>query len=81
MTDVSFCTIDGGGVASACGFKAGGIHAGFRDDPNRLDMALVEADELCAAAGVFTQNVFVRLRLLFLASIWMAWDTALRVPW
>lgn len=58
MTDVSFCTIDGGGVASACGFKAGGIHAGFRDDPNRLDMALVEADELCAAAGVFTQNVF-----------------------
>lgn len=51
-------TIENGGVTSAAGFKAGGIHAGFRKDPNRMDMALVEADELCAAAGVFTQNVF-----------------------
>lgn len=58
MTELTFNTIEGGGVASVCGFKAGGIHAGFRDDPNRLDMALVEADELCPAAGVFTQNVF-----------------------
>lgn len=58
MTELTFNTIEGGGVASARGFKAGGIHAGFRDDPNRLDMALVEADELCPTAGVFTQNVF-----------------------
>lgn len=58
MAELNMSTIDNGGVASACGFKAGGIHAGFRDDPERLDMALVEADELCAAAGVFTQNVF-----------------------
>ena len=58
MTELMFDTIENGGVASACGFSAGGIHAGFRDDPNRLDMALVEADELCPAAGVFTQNVF-----------------------
>lgn len=58
MANESFCTIEHGGVASARGFKAGGIHAGFRDDPERLDMALVEADELCPAAGVFTQNVF-----------------------
>ena len=50
--------IEGGGVTSAPGFKAGGIHAGFRKDPGRLDLALVEADELCVAAGVFTQNVF-----------------------
>lgn len=50
--------IENGGVTSAAGFKAGGIHAGFRADPNRLDMALVEADELCPAAGVFTQNIF-----------------------
>ncbi len=47
-----------GGVTSALGFKAGGIHAGFRKNPERLDMALVEADELCPAAGVFTQNIF-----------------------
>ena len=58
MNDMKLSTIEGGGVASACGFRAGGIHAGFRDDPQRLDMALVEADELCPAAGVFTQNVF-----------------------
>ena len=50
--------IEGGGVTSAPGFKAAGIHAGFRKDPQRLDTAIVEADELCVAAGVFTQNVF-----------------------
>ena len=47
-----------GGVASAKGFQAVGIHAGFRPDPNRLDFALVVADEPVACAGVFTQNVF-----------------------
>lgn len=51
-------SIEGGGVTSAQGFRAGGIHAGFRNDPTRLDLALVEADELCPTAGVFTQNVF-----------------------
>lgn len=49
---------DGGGVTSAQGFRASGIHAGFRADPNRLDMALVVADEPCACAAVFTKNVF-----------------------
>lgn len=58
MTEANLHAIEGGGVASALGFKAGGIHAGFRADPERLDLALVEADELCPAAGVFTQNVF-----------------------
>ena len=50
--------VEGGGVTSAPGYNAAGIHAGFRKDPNRLDLALVESDELCVAAGVFTQNVF-----------------------
>ncbi|WP_251197593.1 bifunctional glutamate N-acetyltransferase/amino-acid acetyltransferase ArgJ [Anaerotardibacter muris] len=50
--------IEHGGVTSAAGFRAGGIHAGFRRDPNRLDLALVEADELCPVAATFTQNVF-----------------------
>lgn len=50
--------VEGGGVTSARGFSAAGIHAGFREDPERLDMALVVADEPSAAAGVFTQNVF-----------------------
>ncbi len=47
-----------GDAASARGFCAAGIHAGFRADPNRLDFALVVADEPCAAAGMFTTNVF-----------------------
>lgn len=50
--------LPGGGVASALGFRAAGVHAGFRPDPDRLDFALVAADEPCACAGVFTRNVF-----------------------
>ena len=50
--------IPGGGVTSAQGFAAAGIHAGFRADPNRLDMALVVADEPASCAATFTQNVF-----------------------
>ncbi len=47
-----------GGVTSAQGFSAAGVHAGFNPDPAKLDLALVVADEPCAAAAVFTQNVF-----------------------
>ena len=50
--------IENGGVTSARGFKAAGVHAGFRKDPNRLDLALVVADEPAACAATFTQNVF-----------------------
>lgn len=47
-----------GGVTAARGFRASGVHAGFRKDPERFDLALVAADEPCACAAVFTQNVF-----------------------
>ena len=47
-----------GGVTRARGFRAVGVHAGFRKDPSRLDLALVAADEPCACAAVFTRNVF-----------------------
>ena len=50
--------IENGGVTSARGFKAAGVHAGFRKDPNRLDLALVVADDPAACAATFTQNVF-----------------------
>lgn len=50
--------IEDGAITCAKGFRAGGIHAGFRKEPGRMDMAMVVADELCAAAGVFTTNVF-----------------------
>ena len=47
-----------GGITSARGFKAAGIHAGFRHDPARADFALLVADEPVSAAGVFTTNRF-----------------------
>ena len=47
-----------GGITAAAGFKAAGIHAGFRKNPERLDYALVVPDEPCAGAGVFTTNRF-----------------------
>ena len=50
--------VEGGGVSSAQGFRASGVHAGFRADPERLDMALVVADEPAACAATFTRNVF-----------------------
>ena len=56
-TDSGFEAVEGG-VTAAAGFRAAGIHAGFRRDPNRRDMALVVADEPAACAAVFTKNVF-----------------------
>ena len=47
-----------GGVTSPRGFKAAGLHAGFRRNPQRLDMALVATDAPVPAAGVFTTNRF-----------------------
>ena len=47
-----------GGVATPLGFEAAGVHAGFRHDSERLDFALVVADEPCPAAATFTQSVF-----------------------
>ncbi len=47
-----------GGVTSARGFKASGIHAGFRKNPERADFALIAADAPVSAAGVFTTNRF-----------------------
>lgn len=55
---IELTTIDNGGVTSAKGFKAAGIHAGFRRNTSKPDLALVVADGPCAAAATFTQNVF-----------------------
>ena len=46
----------GGGVCAAKGFSAGGVHAGFRKNTAKLDLAMVVADDICTAAGVFTKN-------------------------
>ena len=45
-----------GGVCAAKGFKAAGIHAGLRKNKDKLDLALIVADNECSAAGVFTTN-------------------------
>ena len=45
-----------GGVCAAKGFAAAGVHAGFRANPNKLDLAVIKADVRCAAAGVYTTN-------------------------
>ena len=45
-----------GGVCAAAGFKAAGVHAGFRKNKDKLDLAMIVADDLCNAAGVFTTN-------------------------
>lgn len=47
-----------GGVCAASGISAAGVSAGFRKNPNRLDLALVVADEPCVAAATFTTNRF-----------------------
>ena len=47
-----------GGITSAEGFKAAGIHGGFRANQSRLDFALVDAGRPVPCAGVFTKNRF-----------------------
>ena len=47
-----------GGVCAARGIAAAGIAAGFRNDPNRRDLALVAARESCVCAATFTTNRF-----------------------
>ena len=47
-----------GGICAAQGMRAAGVHAGFRDDPKRLDLALVVTDDPSVVAATFTQNRF-----------------------
>lgn len=56
MAQTPLQTVDGGGVTSALGFRAGGAYCGLKKYGGKLDLALLLADRPCAAAGVFTQN-------------------------
>ena len=47
-----------GGICAAQGMRASGVHAGFRADPERRDLALVAADKPCVCAATFTTNRF-----------------------
>lgn len=58
MRDVEF-NYDKNGVTAPEGFRAAGVHAGFRKDPKRLDAALVVSDGPdTVACGMFTKSVF-----------------------
>ena len=46
-----------GGVCSAAGFRASGIHCGLRRNRSKKDLALITSDVRAAAAAVYTQNV------------------------
>ncbi|MPZ98213.1 MAG: bifunctional glutamate N-acetyltransferase/amino-acid acetyltransferase ArgJ [Dehalococcoidia bacterium] len=53
--------IEGGGLDSPLGFRAGGIYTGVKtygDEP-RLDLGLMATDGPCTVAGMFTQNQVV----------------------
>jgi glutamate N-acetyltransferase/amino-acid N-acetyltransferase len=48
-----------GTITTPIGFVAGATHAGIRyPDRDRLDLALLYSERVCAAAGVFTQSAF-----------------------
>ena len=46
-----------GGVCAPEGFKASGVHAGLKKNPEKLDCSLVMSDSECVVAGTFTKNV------------------------
>ena len=46
-----------GGVCSAKGFKANGVHCGIRKNHTKKDLALIVSDVPAAAAAVYTTNL------------------------
>ncbi|MCQ2752174.1 MAG: bifunctional glutamate N-acetyltransferase/amino-acid acetyltransferase ArgJ [Coriobacteriales bacterium] len=47
-----------GGVCAAHGYKAYGLHAGFKKDVSKPDLACVISETSASCAGTFTQNQF-----------------------
>lgn len=44
------------GVCAPEGFKAAGVHAGFKRNPSKKDLALIFCETPCNTAAVYTQN-------------------------
>ena len=61
MTNENGLTIvDGGGVASAQGFQAGGVFAGIKTPgEDKYDLGLLYSERDCTVAGTFTRNSVV----------------------
>lgn len=49
--------INNGGVTSAKGFVANGLHCGIRKNKTKKDLALIFSETLCNAAAVYTKNL------------------------
>lgn len=47
-----------GGVTAAQGFKAAGVYAGVKNNPNKKDLAIIMAGGPAVCGGVFTTNKF-----------------------
>lgn len=45
-----------GGVCAPTGFKAGGVHAGIKRNPNKNDLAIILSDVLCNVSATYTTN-------------------------
>lgn len=45
-----------GGVCAPVGFKASGIHCGFRKNKSKKDLSLIVSDVMCVAASTYTLN-------------------------
>jgi glutamate N-acetyltransferase / amino-acid N-acetyltransferase len=56
MTEL-FVVVEGGGVTTPKGFKAGGLHCGLKKT-NRYDLGVIVCEAPAAAAGVYTTNQF-----------------------
>ena len=56
-TATDIVRIEGGGITSPKGFRAGAVYAGIKTPgPDKLDVALLAADAPCTAAAMFTRN-------------------------
>jgi glutamate N-acetyltransferase/amino-acid N-acetyltransferase len=50
-------TVVEGGVTAAAGFRSGAVHAGIKKVAGALDLAIIAADGVVSAAGIFTTNL------------------------
>jgi glutamate N-acetyltransferase/amino-acid N-acetyltransferase len=53
MSDIRFTD---GGVCAPGGFRAAGVHCGFRKNSKKKDLGAIVSDVMCSAAAVYTQN-------------------------
>ena len=58
--DKDLTIVEGGGVATAQGFQAGGVFAGIKTPgEDKYDLGLLYSDRDCTVAGTFTRNSIV----------------------